>query len=113
MAKKKTGNDGIVYSTNPDFNFSENEEEKVNYPPINLQKIRIILDKKQRAGKVVTLIYGFENTYDEIEKTGKEIKKYCGAGGSVKDGEIIIQGDFRNKALQWLLKNGYNSTKII
>lgn len=114
MAKKTFGKSNIVYSTNPDFNPTSDEpEEPAHSLPDEEQKVRVILDRKQRAGKVVTLIFGFDHADDKIEKIGKELKKFCGTGGSTRDGEIIIQGDFRNKVLQWLLKNGYKSSKII
>ncbi len=73
------------------------------------QKLLVLLDKKQRAGKVVTLVEGFEGP--GIEALGKQLKNACGTGGSVKDGQIIIQGDNREKILQWLLKNGYTASK--
>lgn len=114
MSKKKFNNSGIVYSTNPDLINQEDDHEKPGETlPVHEQKIKIQLDKKQRAGKVVTLIYGFTETHDDIEKIGKEIKKFCGTGGSSKNGEVLIQGDFREKALQWLQKNGYKKAKII
>lgn len=113
MAKKKMNKDGIVYSTDPGFNFSTDNDAGINFVPAEEQKIRLQLDKKQRAGKTVTLITGFENTAGEIEKTGKELRRFCGTGGSSKDGEVIIQGDFRQKALQWLLKNGYKKARVI
>ena len=81
-------------------------------PPAK-QLLRIKLDTKHRAGKAVTLITGFVGTNDDIEKLGKQLKNFCGTGGSVKDAEMIIQGDQRDKVLQWLLKNSYTATKKI
>lgn len=112
MSKKnKPDNRGFVYSTDPDFKF---EEEQNNIPetlPPQQQKLRIWLDAKQRAGKVVTLITGFIGTGDDLNELGKKLKNYCGTGGSAKDAEIIVQGDQREKVLQYLLKNGYTQTK--
>lgn len=114
MSKKKINSfGGLVYSTNPDFKLadeSHNEQETIE--PAQ-QKLRIRLDTKHRAGKAVTLIEGFTGTVNDIEDLGKKLKSFCGTGGSVKEGEIIVQGDNREKILQWLLKNGYKSTKKI
>lgn len=112
MSKKnKPDNKGFVFSTDPDFKF----EEEDNLPQETLlpakQKLRIRLDAKRRAGKVVTLIEHFIGTENDLEDLGKKLKNFCGTGGSAKDGEIIIQGDQREKVLQWLLKNGYSNSK--
>jgi translation initiation factor 1 len=77
------------------------------------QKLRILLDKKQRAGKMVSLVTGFAGTTADLDELGKKLKTFCGTGGSVKNGEIIVQGDNRDKLLQWLLKNGYSGSKKI
>ncbi|HEX5152891.1 MAG TPA: translation initiation factor [Parafilimonas sp.] len=114
MSKKnKPDTRGFVYSTDPDFSFQpeENEEQETIPPP--QQKLRIRLDTKHRAGKAVSLIEGFTGTNDDLEDLGKKLKNFCGTGGSVKDGKIIIQGDQRDKILQWLLKNGYKQAKKI
>lgn len=114
MAKKQSNRRGIVYSTDPDFNLREDESEpEQDFIPKEKQQVRILLDKKQRSGKVVTLVYGLDNTGYEIDELGKELRKFCGTGGSSKNGEILIQGDFRNKVLQWFIKNGYRNTKIV
>ncbi len=113
MAKNKIPTSGIVYSTNPDYRVAEATEELSAVLPAQEQKLRIRLDKKHRAGKAVTLLEGFSGTNTEKEEIGKKLKTFCGTGGSVKDGEIIIQGDQRDKVLQWLLKNGYKSAKKI
>lgn len=114
MAKKKINSfGGLVYSTNPDFKVAEelyNEQETIE--PAN-QKLRIRLDTKHRAGKAVTLIEGFAGTGNDLEGLGKKLKSFCGTGGSVKEGGIIVQGDNREKILQWLLKNGYKMAKKI
>ena len=114
MTKKKVNSlGGLVYSTNPDFKIESGsfDEEFTLEPPA--QKLRINIDKKQRAGKMVTLVTGFTGLQKDREELGKKLKSFCGTGGSVKDGEIIIQGENREKVLQWLLKNGYKLTKKI
>lgn len=99
----------MVYSTNPDFEYSEEENEEDETLPANQQQLRILLDKKKRGGKMVTLVTGFIGTTDDLKDLGKLLKTKCGVGGSVKDGEIIIQGDFRDKIQQILTKEGYKS----
>ena len=110
MNKKKQNRDGIVFSTDPSFSF---EEENISNEtlPADKQKLKVRLDTKHRAGKAVTLVEGFIAKEDDLEEIGKKLKNFCGTGGSVKDGEIIIQGDQRDKVVQWLLKNGYKGTK--
>lgn len=112
MSKKKnTPGNGIVYSTDPNFSFEpEQEEDAATLAPAE-QILRVTLDKKQRAGKVVTLITGFVGKEEDIQKLGKELKTKCGTGGSVKDGEILIQGDYKEKVVKWLLDWGYKRTK--
>jgi len=108
MPQKKSDSSGIVYSTDNNFSFASDNNEKVFVPPAD-QRLVVKLDKKHRGGKVVTIIEGYQG--NDIEETGKEIKKSCGTGGSVKDGIIIIQGDNRDKALAWLLKKGFKQVK--
>jgi translation initiation factor 1 len=113
MAKKKLYNSsGIVYSTAPDFQ-PAGKEENENFLLPNEQLLNVVLDKKHRGGKVVSIIKGFSMEEDEIEVLAKKLKTFCGSGGSVKDNEIIIQGDHREKILQWLLKNGYSKARKI
>jgi translation initiation factor 1 len=106
---KKSGSP-LVYSTDPSFKQEEENEEITTLPPA-AQRLRVLLDKKQRAGKMVTLITGFEGNIKDMESLGKSLKSFCGTGGSVKDGEILVQGDNRDKVMQWLLKNGYKDVK--
>ena len=114
MSKKKIESlGGLVYSTDPNFKLpEENTEEQETIEPAQ-QKLKIRLDTKHRAGKAVTLVEGFIGSINDLEELGKKLKSFCGTGGSVKDGEIIIQGDNREKILQWLQKNGYKLAKKI
>ncbi|HET9055933.1 MAG TPA: translation initiation factor [Chitinophagaceae bacterium] len=112
MAKRQPDNRGFVYSTNPDFQF-ENEDTGKETLPANEQRLRIRLETKHRGGKTVTLITGFIGSLEDLEDLGKKLKSFCGTGGSVKDNEIIVQGDHRDKVLQWLLKNGYSQSKKV
>lgn len=107
MSKKnKPDTQGYVYSTNPDFSFKEENNATATLPP-QQQPLRVVLDTKHRAGKSVTIVYGFKGSNEDLEMLGKKLKNACGTGGSVKDGEIIIQGDQRDKVIQWLQKNEY------
>jgi translation initiation factor 1 len=105
--KRKADNNGMVYSTNPDFEFDYSTEE-VETLPKNQQNLRVIIDKKNRKGKVVSLITGFVGIDNDLKELGKLVKTKCGVGGSVKDNEIIIQGDFVAKIKDILVKEGYN-----
>lgn len=114
MSKKnKSDKHGFVYSTDPNFQFENKEEQSVATLPAKQQKLRIRLETKHRGGKTVTLIEGFIGKEEDFEELGKKLKSYCGTGGSAKDGEIIIQGDQRDKILQWFQKNGYTNAKRI
>jgi translation initiation factor 1 len=112
MNKRKLNDNGIIYSTDPDFKLEEDQPQQETLPA-KQQKLRVRLDTKQRAGKAVTLVEGFSGNDEDLEGLGKKLKTHCGTGGSVKDGIIIVQGDQRDKLLQWLLKNGYTSAKRI
>lgn len=111
MSKKsKPDSKGFVYSTDPNFRFENEQQEQETLVPAQ-QKLRVWLETKHRGGKAVTLIDGFIGTDEDREELGKKLKSFCGTGGSAKDGEIFIQGDQREKVVQWLLKNGYKNTK--
>ena len=109
--KHKSDKNGTVYSTNPYYAFDSGDEEILTLEPAK-QNLRVMLDKKQRGGKKVTLITGFEGSDYDLAVLGKELKSACGVGGSTKDGEILLQGDFREKVLALLLQKGYTKTKI-
>jgi translation initiation factor 1 len=109
---KKNSSGGIMYSTNPDFEFQQESKEISSTPANNQQDLRVQLDKKQRAGKAVTLITGFVGLGSDLLDLGKKLKSKCGVGGTVKDGEIIIQGDFREKIIQILQAEGYKVKRI-
>jgi translation initiation factor 1 len=112
MSKKNTARpDGLAYSTDKNFFNDFPEQESMETLPKDKQKLRVTLDKKQRAGKVVTLVDGFTGTMEDMEALGKQLKTKCGAGGSIKDGYIIVQGDYREKILGWLKDWGYVLTR--
>ncbi|MDR2564020.1 MAG: translation initiation factor [Prevotellaceae bacterium] len=100
----------VVYSTNPDFKYeTNNQDSKAETLQASKQKLFVSLDKKQRRGKKVTLITGFVGTDEDLKKLSKELKTLCGTGGGAKDEEIIVQGDFRDKVVEFLLKRGYKA----
>jgi translation initiation factor 1 len=104
--------DGVVYSTSSDFEFSYQQNEESQTLPPQQQNLKVQLDKSMRAGKQVTLVTGFVGTGDDLETLGKLLKSKCGVGGSVKDGEVIIQGDHRDKIVQILQKEGYKAKRV-
>ncbi len=110
MSKNKAS--GIVYSTDKSFEYTFEKEDESETLPNSQQIIKIQLDKKQRAGKQVTLITGFIGKNIDLEVLSKKLKNLCGTGGSAKDGEILIQGDNREKILNYLLKEGYKAKKV-
>ena len=101
----------IVYSTNPDYQYRYDEPEETATLPPSKQDLRVMLDRKNRSGKAVTLVAGFVGTQDDLAELAKELKTKCGVGGSAKDGEILVQGDFRDKIMQLLLLKGYKAKK--
>lgn len=111
MSKKSKGLHGIVYSTNPEFGYISDDSEIVETLEPRLQDLRVQLDKKQRGGKAVTLVTGFIGKQEDLEVLGKKLKQKCGVGGSAKGGEIIIQGDFREKVLALLGSEGYKAKR--
>jgi translation initiation factor 1 len=112
MSKKKSNSNGIVYSTDPDFRTEEDSVPEETLLPAQ-QRLKVRLDTKHRSGKAVTLVERFSGPAGDREDLGRKLKTHCGTGGSVKDGQIIVQGDQRDKITQWLLKNGYAATKQI
>lgn len=101
---------GIMYSTNPEFEYEQEADDAVTAPN-QQQDLRVMLDKKNRGGKAVTLITGFKGKTEDLEVLGKMLKNKCGVGGSVKDGEILIQGDVREKVMVILQKEGFKAKK--
>lgn len=114
MSKKNNDwkkRDGVVYSTSDNFEYNFGEGDEVITLPPSQQKLKVLLDKKARAGKQVTLVEGFIGTEEDFKELGKLLKNKCGVGGSTKEGEILIQGDHRDKVLQVLLQAGYGAKK--
>lgn len=107
MAKDWKDRLGIVYSTNSDFKYDKEDQGEPVTVPANQQKLIVQLDKKNRKGKAVTLVTGFAGSAEDLEALGKLLKTRCGVGGTAKDGEILIQGDFRDKILQILAGEGF------
>ena len=107
MSKKNRS--GIVYSTNPDFEFNDSNDELATLPPAQ-QDLRIWLDRKG-GGKVITIIKGFIGSQSDLEALGKLLKALCGSGGTVKDQEVQIQGDHRDKVINWLVSKSYKAKK--
>jgi len=112
MSKKNKGFQGVVFSTDPDFGYIFDDPETLETLEPRLQDLRVQLDRKQRGGKAVTLVTGFIGTKEDLEILGKKLKQKCGVGGTAKDAEIIIQGDFREKVMTLLLAEGFKVKKI-
>ena len=114
MAKKLNSLDdlgGFVFSTNKDFDLNATTESDETLP-VGKQRLEAHLDKKNRGGKVATIIKGFEGTEDDLKALGKMLKTKCGVGGAVKDNDIIIQGNFRDKVIDILKGEGYNVKRV-
>lgn len=109
--KKKNNREGIIYSTDPEYTFQFNDHEETATLPPQQQNLKVMLDKKARGGKQVTLVTSFVGKEEDLKELGKLLKNKCGVGGSIKDGEIIIQGDFRDKVLAILVGAGYKAKK--
>ncbi|MFO7938619.1 MAG: translation initiation factor [Bacteroidales bacterium] len=111
MAKDWKDKLGVVYSTNSQFDYNYNEQKEQETLPPAQQKLYVSLDKKKRKGKAVTLIEGFVGNEDDLKALAKDLKTKCGVGGSAKEGEIIIQGDMRQKVMELLSQKGYKTVK--
>ncbi|MAY83465.1 MAG: translation initiation factor [Flavobacteriales bacterium] len=107
---KRSKNDGYVYSTNPDFEYQDEDNQESVDP--NQQTLEVHIDRKQRGGKVATLVKGFIGPDDELKDLGKTLKSACGVGGSAKNGEIIIQGEKRDKVMEVLKKKGFKVKRV-
>ena len=101
----------MVYSTNPDFNYITDVEEEIETLDKSKQKLRVTIEKKGRGGKTVTVITGFVGNENDLKTLGKLLKTKCGVGGSVKEGEILIQGEFKQRIIELLKTEGYIQTK--
>ncbi|MFT4600667.1 MAG: translation initiation factor 1 [Arenicella sp.] len=112
MGNKKKKRVDVVYSTNPDFNFDHDGDAAEETLPNDEQYLNVMIDKKQRKGKEVVLITGFEGTDEDLKDLGKTLKQKCGVGGSAKDGEIIVQGNQRDKIMDYLKSEGYNVKRV-
>ena len=109
MGKKKKLN--VVYSTNPDFDYAYDEDEEMELLPADEQRLYVSIDRKRRAGKEVTLVEGFIGPNDALKDLAKVLKSKCGVGGAAKDGEILIQGNFKDKVYDLLVKEGFSVKK--
>ena len=110
---KKNKRKGVVFSTNPDYEYTHEEDQEVETLPKQQQVLRVQIDRKQRRGKEVTLITGFQGAKEDLKELGKFLKSKCGVGGSAKDGEVIIQGNHKTKIIELLKGEGYTQTKGI
>jgi len=111
--KNKKNRIGVVYSTNPEYDYNFQEDQEQDLLPANQQKLRVVIDRKKRKGKEVTLVTGFVGPEDDLKDLGKYLKTKCGVGGSAKEGEILVQGDQRDQVVQLLKEKGYSNTKKV
>jgi translation initiation factor 1 len=114
MSKEYRKRLNVVYSTNPDYKYEYSDsmdDDKRETPSPARQRLTVTLDKKQRGGKKVTLVKGFTGDEEDLKNLGKILKTKCGVGGTIKDGEILVQGDFRDKIVEYLIKDGYNAKR--
>ncbi len=113
MSKNKKNREGVVYSTNPDFNYNFFSDALQSTEDFEKNKIalRVAIDRKQRGGKEVTLVTGYKGSIEELESLGKQLKNKCGVGGTAKDNEIILQGNHKEKVIKLLIELGYSGTK--
>ena len=109
--KNKKKRIGVVFSTDPEYDYQHKEQEEVATLPKQQQVLRVMIDRKRRRGKEVTLITGFEGAESDLKDLGKFLKSKCGVGGSVKEGEILIQGNHKTKIIDLLKVEGYSQTK--
>ena len=114
MAKKNDWKkrEGVVFSTDENFTFQQQQNNEAQTLPPQQQNLRVLLDKNNRAGKQVTIVTGFIGNSHDLDQLGKLLKSKCGVGGSVKDGEVLIQGDVRDKVLQVLQQGGYKAKRV-
>jgi translation initiation factor 1 len=101
----------VVYSTNPDFNYQTDEEPEADTLPRQQQRLRVSIEKKGRGGKTVTMVTGFVGSEDDLKELGRMLKSKCGVGGSAKDGEVLIQGECKQRVIDLLKAEGYTQTK--
>jgi translation initiation factor 1 len=101
----------VVYSTNPDFKYETEEEPEADTLPRQQQRLHVTIEKKGRGGKTVTVVTGFTGTEDDLKELGRMLKSKCGVGGSVKDGEVLIQGELKQRVIELLKTEGYSQTK--
>jgi translation initiation factor 1 len=110
MGNKKKRKD-VVYSTNPDFNYESDNESLPETLPVNEQKLYVSIDRKSRKGKSVTLVEGFIGQSEDLKELSKTLKKSCGVGGTAKDDQIVVQGEFKDEIAKILIDMGYNTIK--
>jgi translation initiation factor 1 len=113
MSKKDKNRVNVVYSTNPSFSFEEENQNEIETIDNQLQQLKVFIDRKQRKGKSVTVISGFIGNSDDLSDLAKTLKTKCGVGGNAKDGEILIQGELKDKVFDLLISLGYSKTKKI